>query len=105
VALVGEEIVGVARYERVDWEEAEFALLIEDGGPGRGLGTRLLGHLVTAAQRQSVATFRAFILGENRRALRVVGALFTSVHPQWYGRECLIQAPVATLRPESHWGR
>src|SRR5262245_24849336 len=30
VALLGEEIVGVARYDRITPEEAEFGLLIED---------------------------------------------------------------------------
>lgn len=99
VALLGEEIVGVARYEHIGWEEAEFALLIEDGWQGRGLGKRLLGLLVTTAQRQRVTTFRAYILGENGRALRLVGALFATVHPQWYGNVCLIQAPTAALRP------
>jgi GNAT superfamily N-acetyltransferase len=99
VALVGEEIVGVARYVCITLEEAEFALLIEDGWQGCGLGKQVLGLLVTAAQRQSVATFRAYILGENWRALRLVRALFATVHPQWNGNVCLIQAPIAALRP------
>ena len=105
VALVGEEIVGVARYDRITPEEAEFGLLIEDGWQGRGLGKRLLGLLVTAAQRQRVETFRAYILGENGRALRLVGALFATLHPQWNGRVCLIQAPIAALRWRDFYGR
>lgn len=99
VALVDEEIVGVARYDRTTPEEAEFGLLIEDGWQGRGLGKRVLGMLIQEARRQGIGTFRAHIQGENRRALRLVGALFATVHPQWYGRECLIQAPTAALRP------
>jgi acetyltransferase len=99
VALLDEEIVGVARSDRTTPEEAEFGLLIEDGWQGRGLGKRLLGMLVQDARRQGIGTFRAYIQGENRRALRLVGALFATVHPQWYGRECLIQAPTAALRP------
>jgi RimJ/RimL family protein N-acetyltransferase len=99
VALLGEEIVGVARSDRITPEEAEFGLLIEDGWQGRGLGKRMLGMLIQDARRQGIRTFRAYIQGENRRALRLVGALFATVHPQWYGRECLIQAPTAALRP------
>ena len=99
VALLGEEIVGVARYDRITPGEAEFGLLIEDSWQGRGLGKRLLGLLVTGAQRQSIATFRAYILGENWRAFRVVRALFATLHPQWTGRVCLIQAPTTALRP------
>jgi RimJ/RimL family protein N-acetyltransferase len=98
VALVDEEIVGVARHDRTTPEEAEFGLLIEDGWQGRGLGKRVLGMLIQEARRQGIGTFRAYIQGENRRALRLVGALFATVHPQWYGRECLIQAPTAALR-------
>ncbi len=101
VALLDEEIVGVARSDRITPEEAEFALLIEDGWQGRGLGKRLLGILIQEARRQGIRTFRAYIQGENRRALRLVGALFATVQPQWYGRECLIQAPTAALRPGS----
>ena len=99
VALLGEEIVGVARSDRITPEEAEFGLLIEDGWQGRGLGKRVLGMLIQEARRQGIGTFRAYIQGENRHALRLVGALFATVHPQWYGRECLLQAPTAALRP------
>jgi RimJ/RimL family protein N-acetyltransferase len=100
VALVEGEVVGVARYDRsAASEQAEFALLIEDAWQQRGLGKRLLGRLVKEARRHGVRTFTADILGENRRALRLVGALFATVQPQWYGRECQIQAPTATLRP------
>ncbi|HLV97446.1 MAG TPA: GNAT family N-acetyltransferase [Ktedonobacterales bacterium] len=103
VALVDEEIVGVARYDRTATEEAEFALLIEDGWQQRGLGKRLLVRLVNEARRHGIGTFRAYIQGENQRAFRLVRALFATVEPQWYGPECLILAPFAALRPESHW--
>lgn len=103
VALVDEEIVGVARFDCTTPGEAEFALLIEDGWQKRGLGKRLLARMINEARRQGVETCRAYIQGENRRALRLVGALFATVQPQWYGPECLIQEPVATLRPESQW--
>jgi RimJ/RimL family protein N-acetyltransferase len=99
VALLGEEIVGLARYDCNTPEEAEFGLLIEDRWQGRELGKRLLGLLIQEARQQGIETFKAYIQGENRRAFRVVGALFATVHPQWYGRECLIQAPTAALRP------
>ena len=100
VALVDGEVVGVARYDRdAASEQAEFALLIVDAWQQRGLGKRLLGRMVQEARRHGVYTFVADILGENRRALRLVAALFATVQPQWYGRECLIHAPTATLRP------
>ncbi len=100
VALADEEIVGVTRYDRIASEEAEFALLIEDAWQQRGLGKRLLEQLIKEAHRHGVVTFRASILGENRRALRLVAALFTTVQTQYYGHECLIEAPTAALRWE-----
>lgn len=56
-------------------------------------------HPGNRGQRQRVATFRAYIFGENGRAFRVVGALFATMHPQWNGSVCLDQAPTAALRP------
>lgn len=99
VALVEEEIVGVARYDReTASEQAEVALLIEDGWQQRGLGKRLVVRLVKEARCQGVKTFLANILGENRRALRLAGALFSTVEQQWDGPECLIRAPATALR-------
>jgi acetyltransferase len=99
VAQVEDEIVGVARYDREAASgEAEFGLMIEDGWQQRGLGKRLLGRLVAQARRHEVSTFTAFIQGENRRALRLVAALFPTVQTRSYGPECLVQAPTASLR-------
>ncbi len=99
VALVDEEIVGVARYDReTASEQAEAALLIEDGWQKRGLGKHLLRRLVNGARRQGVRTFVAIIRGENRRTLRLARALFSTVEMQWHGQECLIQAQTTALR-------
>jgi len=62
--------------------EAEVALLIEDGWQKRGLGKRLIARLANEARRHGVETFKAYIQGENRRALRLAGALFATVQPQ-----------------------
>lgn len=100
VALLEGEVVGMARYERGSAsEQAEFALLIEDAWQQRGLGKRLLSRLVQEARQQGIELFIASILGENRHALRLVATLFATVQPQWYGRECLIHAPTAALKP------
>lgn len=104
VALVEEEVVGVARYDRTAPELAKFTIVIEDGWQRRGLGKRLMARLVTEAHRQGVETFTAYIQGENRRALRLVAALFATAQPQWYGPECVIQAPTAALRSVSLCG-
>jgi len=96
VAVVGGEIVGVARFDRAAMlEEAEFGILIEDAWQRRGLGKRLLTQLIQEARQQCIRIFTAHILGENWRALRLVGALFASVESRVEQGECLVRAPIA----------
>jgi GNAT superfamily N-acetyltransferase len=100
VALVGGEIVGIARYDRgASPEEAEFAIVIEDAWQRRGLGRRLMTRLIAEASQHQVSVFMARILGENRRALRLVAALFAQIQPQWVSGECQVRSPLASLRP------
>lgn len=76
VALVGTEMVGVARYETLPGEDgggptAEVAFVIRDDQQGRGLGSVLLEHLAAAAADRGVRTFEAWVLSGNVRMLRV----------------------------------
>ncbi len=99
VALVNEEVIGVARYDRdAAPGQAEFALLVEDAWQRQGLGKMLMTWLIKEASCRRVSTFTARILGENQRALRLVAALFASVQARWESGECLVCAPVAALR-------
>ena len=73
VAFVGDEMVGVGRYDR-DLEDdtvAEVAFAVADDQQGRGLGTRLLTLLTNYARSVGVERFRAYVLGENRQMMRV----------------------------------
>ncbi len=100
VALVGGEIVGIARYDRgTAPEEAEFAIVIEDAWQRRGLGRRLMTRLIVEAGQHQINTFMARILGENRRALRLVAALFANLQSQWVSGECQVRSPLSMLRP------
>lgn len=68
------ELIGVARYvhdERA--QEAEIAVVIEDRWQGRGLGTRLLGELVGYAEARGIRRFRAYVLADNLRMLKLIG--------------------------------
>jgi len=67
VATVGDDIIGVARYDRLGPEEAEVAFTIRDDHQGRGLGSVLLEHLAAAARERGVVRFVAEVLPENRR--------------------------------------
>jgi acetyltransferase len=69
----GGGLIGVARYvhdERA--QEAEIAIVIEDRWQGQGLGTRLLGELVGYAQGKGIRRFRAYVLADNLRMLKLI---------------------------------
>lgn len=69
--------IGVARFVRVEGEPsvAEAAVTVLDSFQGRGLGTTLLHVLADTAVRHGIATFRAYVLGENRPVLRMLESL------------------------------
>lgn len=71
IATVGDEMIGVVRYERTSPDEAEVAFNIEDAYQGRGVGSVFLEHIAAAARERDVARFVADVLPTNRRMLRV----------------------------------
>jgi acyl-CoA synthetase (NDP forming)/RimJ/RimL family protein N-acetyltransferase len=77
VGILGDEIIGVARYERLPTAgpdggtQAEVAFLVDDAHQGRGIGSILLEHLAAAAEDAGVGRFVADTLPDNQRMLRV----------------------------------
>jgi acyl-CoA synthetase (NDP forming)/GNAT superfamily N-acetyltransferase len=71
VALFGDDVAGVAGYERLDGPEAEVALLVEDAHQGEGLGTLLLEHLAALAHDQGIEELIGEVLTRNRQMARV----------------------------------
>ncbi|MGH8968087.1 MAG: GNAT family N-acetyltransferase, partial [Actinomycetes bacterium] len=73
IATIGEEMVAVVRYDRVNGgpATAEVAFLVEDAHQGRGLGPVLLEHIAAAARERGVRRFVASVLPDNRRMTRV----------------------------------
>jgi GNAT superfamily N-acetyltransferase len=69
VAVIGGEVVGVARYDRSpgDPSEAEFAVVVEDDWQNVGLGRQLLGELTRLAARRGVRTLTATVQADNDR--------------------------------------
>lgn len=74
VAMLGEQIIAVGRYDRTGPDEAEVAFLVEDAHQHRGLGTLLLEHLAVLARRNGIDRFNAITLAENRKMLGVFRA-------------------------------
>ena len=85
-ALVAEDaaaptptLIGVARYEPLPGEDAaELAFVVQDTWQGKGLGATLVRELLRAAELNGIHRFRAYVLGDNRRMLRLL-ARHTSV--------------------------
>ncbi len=72
VALLGSELVGVARYDRYPATQiAEIAFFTDEQQRGRGLATVLLEFLAAAAREAGLSGFVAEVLPENRRMLSV----------------------------------
>lgn len=75
VALIAvtaaDEIIGVARYDRIGADEAEVAFNVADAHHGRGLGSVLLEHLAAAARERGVRRFTADVLPQNGRMIAV----------------------------------
>jgi RimJ/RimL family protein N-acetyltransferase len=64
------EVIAVARYDSGDGDDAaEVAFVVEDAWQGRGIGTRLFGDLLRAAQARGIHRFRAYVLADNKRML------------------------------------
>jgi GNAT superfamily N-acetyltransferase len=77
VAVVGEEIVGVARYDRPAEAPAtaEVALLVEDAWQGVGLGRQLVRELTRLAAQRGVRTLTATVQPDNDRVIALIRRL------------------------------
>ena len=71
IVTLGEEMIAVGRYDRIDDSQAEVAFLIEDAHQGRGIGQLLLEHLAEAARERGITRFVAEVLPQNRRMAAV----------------------------------
>jgi RimJ/RimL family protein N-acetyltransferase len=77
VAMVADRgaghLVGVARYGLADDDSVpDVGLVVEDAWQGQGLGSILLNQLLRAGEARGFITFRADVLAENRRMLRLL---------------------------------
>ncbi len=69
----GPEIIGVGRYEPTDGDDAvEVAFVVEDGWQGLGLGPMLLDAVMRAGEARGVRRFRAYVLADNHRMLKLL---------------------------------
>lgn len=71
--VAGTRLIGVGRYEPSEEPGvAEVAFVVEDGWQGRGLGAVLLEAVLSAAEDRGIRRFRADVLADNHRMLRLL---------------------------------
>lgn len=99
VAVAGGEVVGHALYAEEPGVGAEVALVVEDGWQSVGVGKLLLAGLARKAAGRGVETFTAVALGENRRVLGLVDAVFDGARHTLGGGSYDISMPLRGLRP------
>jgi acyl-CoA synthetase (NDP forming)/RimJ/RimL family protein N-acetyltransferase len=71
ILTLGDDMIAVGRYDRLEDDHAEVAFLIEDAHHGRGIAQLLLEHLAQAARERGISRFVAEVLPENRRMAKV----------------------------------
>jgi GNAT superfamily N-acetyltransferase len=99
VAFAEGEIIAHAMYARVgDSGDAEVAFVVEDGWQSKGVGKLLLTHIAEEALLRGVDTFTGEVLGENRRVLSLLNAVFADV--EYVIRDGLyhFRVPLQTLK-------
>ena len=75
----GSELIGVGRYEPGDDDDTvEIAFVVQDGWQGFGLGPILLDAVLRAGEARGIQRFRAYVLADNDRMLRLL-ARYTDV--------------------------
>jgi RimJ/RimL family protein N-acetyltransferase len=99
-ALVAEAplgIIGVARFV-VDGtgRYAEIGLVLTDAWQSQGLGTQMLLCLCDIAQKRALEGFSAHVMGENRRALRLVRRICAAAQFTFASGDFDVRMPFAT---------
>ena len=102
VAVAGEEVIGhaMAGGSGGDGREAEVAVLVEDAWQSRGVGKLLLSRLAGLSGERGVETLFCVALGENRRVLDLVRAVFDDASYTLRDGAYLIRVPVGSLRAD-----
>ena len=81
VALDGDEIVAVARYDsECGTHTAEIAVTVEDEWQHRGVGRKLARRLALLALDHGLDQFSAIVLPDNRDALGLLRSLSPDAH-------------------------
>ncbi len=97
VAVVGDEVVGVARYDRSpdDPATADVAVVVEDGWQGVGLGRQLLRDASALAARAGVRRLTATVQADNDRVVGLVRRLLPDATVEEDAGVLLVSSPIS----------
>ena len=100
VALVDDEIIGVARFDRLtgDAVTAEVAVVVEDAWQGVGVGRHLMQALGRAATRAGITTFSADVLASNDAPVKLARAVAPLVEVSFEEGQTHLMIPLAGPR-------
>ncbi len=99
VALVDDDIIGVARFDR-DAERpelAEAAVLVEDAWQGSGVGSFLMERLAHRAAEEGISAFTATALAANQAPIRLARHLAPLVEVAFDGTEVELLIPLPRI--------
>jgi RimJ/RimL family protein N-acetyltransferase len=97
VAVLQDEIVGVARYaRRPGADSAEVAVVVADDWQRQGLATRMLGALAELAVAAGVRQFTLNMQADNPAVLRLVRRLYPDAKVSFSQGACEAVVPVGS---------
>jgi RimJ/RimL family protein N-acetyltransferase len=97
VAVLQDEIVGVARYaRRPGADSAEVAVVVADDWQRQGLATRMLGALAELAAAAGVRQFTLNMQAHNPAVLRLVRRLYPDAKVSFSQGACEAVVPVGS---------
>ena len=95
VALAGDEIVAVARYDATSPTRAEVAIVVEDLWQRHGVGLHLSRQLATLARSSGFEELTASMLPDNRAVLSLAHKLAPTAKVHWAGGAYEVAVPLA----------
>jgi hypothetical protein len=100
VALVGDEVIAVARYDRLPVrDEAEVAVIVEDAWQGRGEAPQHAGGDAAAARARGIGWFIAGVQGENRPMMGLLKVLSDELESTLVDGEHQVRIGLSGVRP------
>jgi GNAT superfamily N-acetyltransferase len=96
IALVGDEVVGLASFDRLESDPAaaDVAIVISDAWQHHGVGSVLMRKLGGAARRRGIERFTATMLADNRPVVEFVRHTNPSARLRFDGTELAMEAPL-----------